>query len=283
MRFFDFHTHAFVDSLAERAMGALKNTADNSVVAGIEPVTDGTLRDLRRLLLECGISGAMILPIATKPTQQTAINNWAAEITGNGIYSCGSIHPDAENALEELERIRSLGLCGIKFHSEYQNFRPDEERMMPIYEKAAELGLFVVFHGGWDPLTKDEVLAVPESFAHIAERVPELTIIAAHMGGMKLFDDAEKYIAGKYRNIYLDTGFITGYIDDSQLLRIIRKHGADRILFASDAPWDDPRHEIELIKKLPLTDNERELIFYKNAERLLGKFNSDLLCEHALV
>lgn len=271
MRFFDFHTHAFVDSLAERAMSALTNTAQNSEVSNVKPVTDGTLGGLRSLLAGCGISQAMVLPIATKPTQQTAINNWASEIMGDGIFCCGSVHPDAVDALDELERIKALGLCGIKFHSEYQNFRPDEERMMPIYRKAEELGLLVVFHGGWDPCTKEEILAVPESFAHIAERFPKLTIVAAHMGGMKLFDNVEKHIAGKYRNIYLDTGVVSDYIDRSQLLRIIRNHGADRILFASDAPWDDPRKEIAMLEELPLTSAEKELIFYKNAEKLVNK------------
>ena len=41
MEYFDFHTHAFVDSLAERAVGALADTS------GIAPATDGTLADLK--------------------------------------------------------------------------------------------------------------------------------------------------------------------------------------------------------------------------------------------
>ncbi len=273
MRYFDFHTHAFADSLAPRAMASLSGTAHSSAdknVSGIQPCTNGTVGGLKRLMAARNISDVMILPIATKPTQQTAINNWAADITGGGIYCCGSVHPDAADALEELERISSLGLPGIKFHSEYQRFRPDEERMFPIYEKAAQLGLFVVFHGGWDPFGGEDILARPECFARIAEEIPELTIIAAHIGGMKLFDEAEETLAGKYPNIYLDTGMAADFISQGQLLRIIRKHGADKILFASDAPWDDPGKEIAMIERLPLTLEEKELIFFRNAERLLA-------------
>ncbi|MBQ1518990.1 MAG: amidohydrolase family protein, partial [Ruminococcus sp.] len=52
--------------------------------------------------------------------------------------------------------------------------------------------------------------------------------------------------------------------------RIIRKQGADKVLFGSDCPWDDPANEIAMIEDLPLTSEEKEMIFYRNAEKLLG-------------
>lgn len=272
MQYFDFHTHAFTDILAERAMSSLKHTAeisDNPLIQAISPHTDGTLDGLKKLMAECNISRSMILPIATKPSQQTNINNWAAEIMGDGIFCCGTVHPDADDIFQELERIKSLGLCGIKFHSEYQNFRPNEERMIPVYKKIAELGLFAVFHGGFDPLSKDEILATPKSFADVAEKVPQLTMVVAHLGGMMMFDDVEKYLAGKFDNVYFDTGMIAGYISEEQLFRIIKTHGVDKILFGSDAPWDNPQNEINLISLLPLNFEEKEKIFYRNAESLL--------------
>lgn len=259
MKYFDFHTHAFSDYIVKKAMSKLENTS------GIKPFTDGTLAGLKKKMSQLHIDNFLVLPIATKPSQQNTINNWACQIQGDGVFCCGSVHPDAHDALAELDRIKSLGLHGIKFHSEYQNFRPNEERLFPIYEKAQELGLFVVFHGGWDPLTSGEIKAKPQSFADIAGVFPKLKIIAAHMGGMKLFDDAEKYIVGKHRNIYLDTGVVAGEIQPEQLLRMIKNHGADRVLFGSDVPWDDPVNEIRMLEALPLTDSEKELIFYKNA------------------
>ncbi|MBR2284426.1 MAG: amidohydrolase [Ruminococcus sp.] len=262
---FDFHTHAFVDSLAERAVSALAETSSR------QPATDGTVSGLLRTLRSNNISGGMLLPIATKPSQQHTINNWAAQVMQENdmLYSCGTVHPDAEDILDEVRRISSLGLCGLKFHSEYQHFRPDEERMLPVYRLAGELGLFVVFHGGWDPFGTGDVLAKPCTFAHIAPLCPETTFIAAHMGGLQMFDEAEEQLAGRYGNVYLDTGVVSGYISDGQLLRMIRKQGAERILFGSDVPWDPPENEIAMIKRIGLTAEERELIFRGNAARLL--------------
>lgn len=264
MNIFDFHTHAFVDSLAERAVSALAETSD------IKPFTDGTVRGLLDAMESCGIERALLLPVATKPSQQTTINNWASEIMSDRLLCCGTVHPDAEDALEEAERIKALGLYGVKFHSEYQMFCPDEERMFPIYEKLAALELPAVFHGGWDPYSADYIRGTPERFAAAASRFPELTFVVAHLGGMNLWDDVEKHLAGKFENVYLDVSVIAGYIAPEQLLRIIRQHGTDKILYGSDCPWSDPSSEIAMINELPLSAKDKEAIFHKNAEKLLG-------------
>ena len=264
MRYFDVHAHAFADPIAERALSALSDTSS------IAPATDGTVRGLHRIMAERNIDSALVLPVATKPSQQTTINNWAAEIMGDGLYCCGTVHPDAQDAVDEVGRIKKLGLYGVKFHSEYQHFCPDDERMFPIYERISELGLLAVFHGGWDPFGEGDIRATPQSFARVCEAFPDLKVVAAHLGGMKLWSDVERYLAGRYDDLYMDVGVVARYIDDETLLRIIRKQGADKVLFGSDVPWDDPAHEMAMIERLPLTHEEKELIFYKNAEKLLG-------------
>lgn len=264
MEYFDFHVHAFTDSLAQRAVGALSETS------GIAPATDGTVKCLRTLMEKNNISKAMLLPVATKPSQQTTINNWASEVMGGGIYCCGSVHPDAEDAVRDIRRIKSLGLSGVKFHSEYQYFLPDEERMFPLYEAIAKEGLIAVFHGGWDPFGDSDIRATPERFAVAARKFPELKIVAAHLGAMNLWDDVEKHLAGKFDNVFFDVSVIARYLTDySQVERIIKAHGADKILFGSDCPWDTPENEIAMINSLNLSEAEKELIFFRNAERLL--------------
>ena len=53
------------------------------------------------------------------------------------------------------------------------------------------------------------------------------------------------------------------------MVKIIRKHGADRILFASDCPWESSGKMKEKILKLDLSDDEKEKILGENAVRLL--------------
>ena len=94
----------------------------------------------------------MAMNIATKPTQQTVVNNWAASIDDPTIYGFGSVHPDAPDALDELQRIKDLGLYGVKLHPDYQGFLIDDPKMFPIYDAISSLGLPVTFHTAGTPL-----------------------------------------------------------------------------------------------------------------------------------
>ena len=265
--YIDFHVHAFADNIAERAMSKLSATAEKT---GLKPVTDGTIAGLKNKLTECNISGAVLLPVATKPSQQTTINNWAASQNNGFFYSFGSVHPMAEEVFEELERIKDLGLYGIKLHPDYQDFYVDDENVIPVYKKCAELDLPVLIHSGYDPLSPDNIHCMPDAAARAFDRVPQMTMILAHGGSMYKWDLVEEYLAGKKGNLFFDVSVIAGQISQEQLTRIIKKHGADRILFGSDCPWDTPLNEIKMINALNISDEEKELIFYKNAEKLLG-------------
>ena len=93
-------------------------------------------------------------------------------------------------------------------------------------------------------------------------------LIAAHLGGFRMWDDVEKYLVG--REIYLDTSMGQKYYPREQFERIVNNHGADKILFASDSPWSVAKEEIELINSTTLTKEQKRLIFGENAKRLLG-------------
>ena len=260
----DFHVHAFDERIAEKAISKLEATADSKAF------NRGTIKETIDCFDKWGVDKGVLLTIATKPSQQKTINDWALNQASDRIIPFGSVHPDAEDVFEELERIKLMGLKGIKFHPDYQEFFIDDEKMLPIYKKSAELGLIVVFHAGFDPLSPDKIHAMPEASASVFKAVPNMTMVLAHLGGMNHFDDVEKYLVGLKGNLYFDTAFINNNIDKLQLERIIKNHGADRILFASDSPWHEASGEISLVKSLGISDEDKELILHKNAERLLG-------------
>lgn len=260
----DFHVHAFDERIAEKAISKLEKTSDSKAF------NNGTIKETIECFDKWGVDKGVLLPIATKPSQQKTINNWALNQASDRIIPFGSVHPDAEDVLEEIERIKLMGLKGIKFHPDYQEFFIDDDKMLPIYKKCTELGLIVVFHAGFDPLSPDIIHAMPEASARVFKAVPDMIMVLAHLGGMYHFDDVEKYLVGLKGKLYFDTAFINNNIDKPQLERIIKNHGADRILLASDNPWHEASGEIALVKSLGISDEDKELILHKNAERLLG-------------
>ena len=70
-------------------------------------------------------------------------------------------------------------------------------------------------------------------------------------------------------DVYFDLSYILSYAAPETVTEIIRAHGAHKILFGTDCPWGDPGAFVRFVRALPLTENEREDIFHRNAERLL--------------
>lgn len=261
--YIDFHVHAFTDNIAERAMAKLVSVAESPAY------TNGTEVETRARLREWRVDYGVLLPIATKPTQQENINNWAAAVNHGNLISFGSVHPYAENAVQEVERIKSLGLKGIKIHPDYQGVYLFDSAWDKVFEKCGELNLPVIIHMGFDPISPKEHRAMPYDLAETAKRFPKAKFIGAHLGGMFAWESVRKYLAG-IKNVWLDTAFTAGMIDEKLALDIIKAHGTDRILFASDLPWHPSYMEKELVERLPLSDDEKDGIFYKNAAELLG-------------
>ncbi len=258
----DFHTHIFPDKLAGKVIPML---AERS---GITPNSDGTFSDTCAKLAEWGFDGAVFLNIATAPRQQNTINNTAAEINNNKNYfAFGSVHPDAEDAVQELRRIKSMGIKGVKMHPEYQEFYLDEKRMLPIYEAAQDLGLIMIFHAGCDRGYPDICHAAPDKFLYIMKNFPRLKLVAAHFGGWSACDMSDYFLIGK--DIYLDTSMTVGYMDRERMKKMLLRHDPDKILLASDCPWGNPAEALDHIYRMDLPDDLTEKIIGKNALTLL--------------
>ncbi len=260
----DFHTHIFPDAIAKRAITALAEGINYLY----NPVTYGTKGELIAKMDEWKIDVSVCHPVVTKPSQFENINAFAKESTDDRIISFGGLHPQTEDYKKDIDYIVSLGLKGIKLHPEYQNFQVDEPNMLKMYDYALSKGLILLFHAGCDPAYKPPYRSDPRAFRRIIDEMRGGVIVAAHLGGHSQWDDVEKYLVGT--DIYLDTSMGTEYYPNEQFVRIVKNHTSKKILFGSDSPWSNAGKEIERIKSLPLTSEEKSDILGKSAQMILG-------------
>jgi predicted TIM-barrel fold metal-dependent hydrolase len=204
----------------------------------------------------------------TKQSQFRHTNQWAALQQSDRIIAFGSIYPHGDTYKEDIDFVVRLGLRGLKFHAEYQNFVVDDPHMLKIYDYALSKGLIVLHHAGMDPAFPLPMKSSPQQFARVAEEMQGGTIVAAHFGGQSQWEDVEKYLVGT--DIFLDTSMGLEYYPHDLFMRVVRSHGADKILFGSDSPWGNAQIELEHLRSLPLTDGELEAILSGNAKRLLA-------------
>lgn len=258
----DFHVHCFADELAERAIASL------SEAAGLPPRSDGTVSGIRSSMRKAGVDKSVLLSIATKPQQSRRITQWASSVQDEDVIAFGSIHPETEDWEDELVRIREAGMKGIKFHPDYQKFFVDDQRLFPVYEKAAELGLIMIFHAGVDIGLPTPYHCPPGRLKRVVRAFPGAKIVAAHMGGFQYWDEVESTLAGE--QLYFDTSFSLHAMNKEQFLRIAMKHGYDRLLFGTDSPWGDQPEEVARLRGMKLPAGAQEAILGGNAARLLG-------------
>ena len=259
----DFHTHIFPDAIASRAITSLAEEINYLY----HPVTDGTKTALVKRMDEWGIDVSVSMPVITKPSQFIKTNDFAKNASDSRVISFGGIHPETDNYKRDVDYIVSLGLKGIKLHPEYQNFSIDEPEMMNVYDYILSKGLMIMFHAGADPAYKPPFRSSPRAFRKIIDEMKGGVIIAAHLGGHAQWDDVEKYLVGT--DIYFDTSMGTEYYPREQFVRIVKNHTKGHILFGSDSPWSNAKKEIEKIRSMPLTDEEKTDILGHSAQKLL--------------
>lgn len=275
----DFHTHAFPDKIAGKTIELL------SKKGGIPAHTDGTVEGLRRVLTEAGISLGVVLPVVTRAEQFESITRFAAQINEefetcdeeNGVrnmperktelLSFGGIHPDTPDYKKELKTLSELGFRGVKIHPDYQGVYFDDIRYMRIIEYASELGMVVITHAGIDIGFPEAVRCTPKRALAVLREVKPEKLVLAHCGGWRLWDEVIEILAGE--PVYMDTAYSMGHISEELFVKLCRTHGAEKMLFATDCPWGNPKKDLETFLTMPLSKEEQELILHRNAERLL--------------
>jgi len=163
------------------------------------------------------------------------------------------------------------GMNGLKIHPVAQGFAPDDERMWPVYEWLVKHDLPITAHSGMN-VDGESKFGEPERWIPVLEEFNDLKLILAHIGGGS-WDKAIE-LADKFPQVMFDTAISISYIespttlDDEEAVDMIRTIGAERILFGSDYPWINPARDIERIRSLNISEDDKKLILCENAARL---------------
>jgi hypothetical protein len=263
MKIIDSHVHIYPDKIAEKASAGISTFYD------IHVKYDGTIAKLLEICKRNNIVKCIACSVATSPEQVMIINDFMAEcvkISSGFFTGLAALHPGmSELEIEsELSRAQTLNLKGIKIHPDFQRFQIDDPKVYKIYEQAE--GRFpILFHTG----DKRYNYSGPPRLAKVLRDFPKLTAIGAHFGGWSEWGEVG-CLAG-FENLYVDTSSSLYELTPNRANELINLFGEERVMFGTDYPMWDADGELEYIKKLKLSERVRELIFYKNAERLYNE------------
>jgi uncharacterized protein len=184
-----------------------------------------------------------------------------------------SVHPlDGNVAIQELKRLRGLGVKVIKLHPHTQKFDVTTEQVLKLCRQAGELGIVILM---------DNANIKPgdsENLFDLAVKCPDTKFIFAHIGGLNFrfwnIIPVARTAKDFYKdNIYFDVSGIITLMADSPLeeefIWTLRNVGINRILLGSDFPQFTLKQAVDALERLNLEQNEKNQIRYENANKLL--------------
>lgn len=260
-------------NFSEPALRTLERHTVSQGLWGSDFARTQTIPNLLAEMDATRIEAAEILPIALGlPFGDALTEHWIEAIDAanarDRLWAGFSVHPRDPDRLEQMEAFAARGLRVMKLHPTVQRFYPDDPDLMPLYERAQALGLVVFFHGGRAGIEPESShrYAMPRHYEAPIADFPKLPFVLGHAGAR----DGEAMLAmgARYENAW----FGTHGQGVSRLDEMIRKTGAERMLFGTD--WPFYHLAASLAKILIVTrDSGREAarhaILRDNASRLL--------------
>ncbi len=271
MKRIDFHTHAFADKIAERAMSVLVAKMPEKYRTGF----DGRLSTLVSELKKHGFSHAVMCQIATKPEQFAPIMKWSQSII-NGelgedvasmIIPLPSVHPDDADRESHLKEIAKAGFKGVKLHPYYQGFVLDDAEIVDLFKMIRDNGLFAEIHDGYDIGYPFDDICSPRRVMNLIERAEGLRLMVSHLGGWMDWDEVEAVLIGA--PVDIEISMAVGFCEPEQIKRMLKNHPIEHLYFGSDWPWSDYAKTIPFLESCNLGEDRLRAIMGENAERFL--------------
>jgi len=223
-------------------------------------------RDFIGIMDETGIDKACVFTLEGFFDAE-GCNERLSELTkkhSRRLHPFATVDPHAgDRAVKDLRRaVKKLGMKGLKVHPWLQAFSLTNLYFLKIVEECIRLDIPIIFHNGSPPY------ACPTQVGNLARKFPEARLILGEAGLKDLWRDAVA-VGMKYPNVYLCPA-ASPY---SACLEMVRNIPADRILFGTDLGFSQKEEvvlEIEKIRRLPLSDAHKEMIFSGNICRLVN-------------
>lgn len=165
-----------------------------------------------------------------------------------------------DEALREIEECHKQ--FGFVWFGEFCNYmtgyRYDTPEWAEVMKLAAKLNLVMQIH------------ATTEEMTYLVDNFPSATIVFPHLGRSKEDIFARIEIVAKHKNTSIDLSG-SGIERVGILEKAVKEIGADRVLYGSDFTINEPSAVIVRVDNAFLTPEERELILFRNVERLLSR------------
>jgi predicted TIM-barrel fold metal-dependent hydrolase len=258
----DCHTHVFPPKIGPKLAAAIGREF------GREPAGDGSPVNLFLHLDQAGLKKAVCFTAALRPDQMIPANSWMIGLgrTHSRLLPLGTVHPEHHAWRDELERLERNNIRGLKIHPDLTGIPLDSPIWEPVWE--ATRGRFMIMLHMGPSRPGGRTVSRPVHLAGILDRHADLTVVAAHLGGLGLWTESLEHLAG--RDVFMDTSCCHDAIAPETFAAILKRHDPRRILFGSDYPLFAPESERAALARLLADAHVRKDALLANGDHLAG-------------
>ena len=261
----DFHTHIYPTLLARRAMAVAGREHDDLEKLPVK-------ENLWKRMEEEQVALSVVQHVTSKPATQTDVNRFAKEIVRTNVISFGGLHPDCENVIEEIEKLKDLNMAGVKFHPPFQRVHLDDEKYIPMWQRINHLGFPVLIHCG-RARGEGEYDLFPSGVFKFIKYLSDVPVVLAHMGGRSGIPEEEKILFELPENVFVDTTMSAERQEMEDFERLVTAMGPERVIFGSDFPYGTQKAAIAFIRNSCFSEYEKAMMLGGTAAKILGDAN----------
>lgn len=257
----DMHVHIYPTTLARRAMAVAGREHDDFEKLPVK-------ENLWKRMEEAGVDLSVVQHVTSKPATQTDVNRFAKEIVRTNVISFGGLHPDCENVIEEIEKLKDLRMAGIKFHPPFQKVDISDEKYIPMWKHINHLGFPVLIHCG-RARVEGQFDLFPSGVAKFIKYLSDVPVVLAHMGGRSGNPEEEKILFDFPKNVFVDTTMSAERQEPADFERLVSAMGPERVVFGSDFPYGTQKAAIAFIRNSRFSESEKAMMLGGNAAKIL--------------
>ena len=257
-----------MDTMAERwrtpqALRAYRNAGPLIYTEMARRMTATDAQSLVGEMAETGVSQSIV--VAIDPFVPTDEVLQACAHLGGLLIPFGSVDPHTDDYLERFDRLLTLPIRGVKFHSDLQILPLDSPRQRALVARLAASPvshLPVYLHTGNFPIYRPQDSPWEQALPGLLREFPSVTFVCGH-AGWDAPRAALKAALGA-PNLLLETSWQPPYL----IRRLCDKLGPERLLFGSDFPLFSQKRALRNVRQA-LNETEFALVAGENARRLL--------------
>jgi len=196
-----------------------------------------------------------------------------------GFLSVDPTQPNWEHELRDGHE--GLGLRGIKLLPMYAGFRPDDDRLDPLWRYATTKLLPVLLHTGTTFVSQAPLeCTLPRHLDAVAIRFPDVKIIMAHLGHP--YEGECVVTIRKHPNVYADISALHYRpLQFYHSLMLVQEYGVwDKVLFGTDYPFTTVEATLDGLRNLNhmlhgtglprLSEKRMDEMIHRDTAKLLG-------------